>query len=83
MALYEKVEQLIDARPTLKRTVVPRIGELHLVIAPLRAVGNSIIVKNFVIDDAWIEVMSIVLQQGKYSSVNTTYKRSLRAHIYS
>ena len=30
MALFEKVVQLIDARPDLKRTVVPRQGELHV-----------------------------------------------------
>ena len=29
MALYEKAVQLLDARPDLKRAVVPRLGELH------------------------------------------------------
>ena len=38
MALYEKVIQLLDARPDLKRTVVPRLGELHCChCCPLRS----------------------------------------------
>ena len=41
MALYEKVIQLLDARPDLKRTVVPRLGELHVAMAALRALGAS------------------------------------------
>ncbi len=53
MALYEKVVQLLDARPDLKRKVVPRLGELHVVMAALRALGASM--ENSGIDDAWIE----------------------------
>jgi len=33
MALYEKAVQLVDARDDLKRTVFPRLGELHTVMA--------------------------------------------------
>lgn len=81
MALYEKAVQLIDARPDLKRSVVPRLGELHVVMADLRALGASM--ENSGIDDAWMEA-------GVYGSATTRqilkcshYKRALRAHIYS
>jgi len=37
----------------LKRTVFPRLGELHTVMAALRALGTSI--ENSGIDDAWLE----------------------------
>ena len=40
MALYEKV-QLLDARLDLKRTIVPRLGELHVIMATLRALDAS------------------------------------------
>ncbi|KAH3874979.1 hypothetical protein DPMN_038237 [Dreissena polymorpha] len=53
MALYEKEVQLLDARLDLKGGVVPRLGELHTVMARLRALGTSI--ENSGIDDAWIE----------------------------
>ena len=51
-ALYEKVIQLVDARPDLKGKVMPRLGELHVVMCALRALGSSI--ENSGIDDAWI-----------------------------
>ena len=47
------VVQLIDARPDLKRTIVPRLGELHVIMAALRALGACI--ENSGIDDAWME----------------------------
>ncbi len=53
MTLYEKAVQLLDSRPNLKKEVVPRLGELHAVMAALRALGTSI--ENSGIDDAWIE----------------------------
>ncbi|KAH3735889.1 hypothetical protein DPMN_042449 [Dreissena polymorpha] len=53
MALYEKAVQLLDAGLDLKGGVVPRLGELHTVMAALRALGTSI--ENSGIDDAWIE----------------------------
>ena len=53
MAVYDKVVQLLDARPDLKRTIVPRLGELHVIMTALRAHSASI--KNSGIDDAWIE----------------------------
>ena len=81
MALYEKVIQLIDSRQGLKRKVMPRLGELHVVMCDLKGFGSSI--ENSGIDDAWIE-------SGVYGSATTRqilkcthYKRSLRAHIYS
>ena len=51
MALYKKVVQLLDSRNDLKRTV-PRLGELHTVMAALRALATSIETSG--IDDAWI-----------------------------
>ena len=50
MALYEKVVQLLDARPDLKRTIVIRLGELHV---KMRALSASI--AKSCIDDAWME----------------------------
>ena len=41
LALFEKVVQLLDSRPDLKSKVVPRLGELHVVMAALRAIGVS------------------------------------------
>ncbi len=81
LALYEKVVQLLDSRPDLQVQFVPRMGELHVVMASLRALGTSI--ENSGIDDAWIEA-------DVYGSATTRqilqckhYKRSLRAHIYT
>ena len=53
MALYEKVVQLLDARSDLKRTVVSRLGELHVTTAALRVLEASM--KNSSIADTWIE----------------------------
>ena len=50
MALNKKAVQLLDSRDDLKRTVLPRLGELHTVMAALRALGTSI--ENSAIDDA-------------------------------
>ena len=50
MALYEKAIQLLDARSNLKNEVIPRLGELHVVMAALRTS-----IENSGIDDAWIE----------------------------
>ena len=81
MALYEKVVQLLDARPDLKRTVIPRLGELHVVMAALRALGASI--ENSGIDDAWIEADVYGSATARQILKCTHYKRALRAHIYS
>ena len=40
MALYAKAVQLVDARPHLKGKVLPRLGELHVVMCALRALGS-------------------------------------------
>ena len=53
MAVYEKAVQLLDSRHDLKRTVLPRLGELHAVMAALRAIGTCI--EKSEIDDALIE----------------------------
>ena len=81
MALYEKVVQLIDSRPDLKRTVVPRLGELHVVMAALRALG--VFIENSGIDDAWIEADVYGAATTRQILKCTHYKRSLRGHIYS
>ena len=81
MALYEKVVQLLDARPDLKRTVVPRLGELHVVMAALRALGASM--ENSGIDDAWMEADVYGSATTRQILKCTHYKRALRAHIYS
>ena len=57
MALYEKAVQLVDGRADLKGKVLPSLGELHVVMAALRALGSSI--EKSGIDDAWIEAESV------------------------
>lgn len=81
MALYEKVVQLLDARPDLKHTVVPRLGELHVVMAALRALGASM--ENSGIDDAWIEADVYGSATTRQILKCTHYKRAVRAHTYS
>ena len=81
MALYEKVIQLLDSRPELKRSVVPRLGELHTVMAALRALGASI--ENSGIDDAWIEAELYGPATIRQILKCSHYKRTIRAHIYS
>ena len=81
MALYEKVVQLLDARLDLKRTVVPRLGELHVVMAAFRALGASI--ENSGIDDAWMEADVYGSATTRQILKCTHYKHALRAHNYS
>ena len=81
LALYEKVIQLLDARPDLKGIIVPRLGELHVVMAALRGLGASI--ENSGIDDAWMEADVYGSATTRQILKCTHYKRSLQAHIYS
>lgn len=81
MALYEKVVQLVDSRPDLKGRVLPRLGELHVVMAALRGLGASI--ENSGIDDAWMEADVYGSATTRQILKCTHYKRSFRAHIYS
>ena len=81
LALYEKVVQLLDARPDLKDKVVPRLGELHVVMAALRAIGVSM--ENSGIDDAWTEADLYGSATTRQILKCTHYKRALQAHIYS
>jgi len=81
MALYEKVVQLLDARPDLKRTVVSRLGELHVVMAALHALGASM--ENSGIDDAWIEAYFYGSATTRQILKCTHYKHALHAHTYS
>ena len=64
-----------------KGAVVPRLGELHTVMAALRAVGTSIV--NSGIDDAWIEadVYGSATTRQIFKCANC--KRTLRAHIHT
>ena len=52
-ALYEKVVQLLDSRPDLKRAIVPRLCKLHNIMAAMWALSTS--VENSDIDDTWME----------------------------
>jgi hypothetical protein len=79
--LYEKVVQLLDARPDLKRIVVPRLGELHVVMAALLALCTSM--DDSGIDDAWIEADVYGSATTRQILKCTHYKRALRAHKYS
>jgi len=81
MALYEKVVQLLDARPNLKKEVVPRLGELHTVMPALRALGTSI--ENSGIDDAWIEADVYGPATTRQILKCSHYKRALRAHVHT
>ena len=76
MALYEKAVQLLDARPHLKNEILPKLGELHTVMAALRALGT--LIENSGIDDTWIEADVY----GPSTSKCSHYKRALRAHIH-
>ena len=80
IALYEKVIQLVDSRPDLKGKVMPRLGELHVVMCALRALGSS--VENSGIDDAWIESDVYGSATTRQILKCTHYKRSLCAHMY-
>lgn len=81
MALYEKVLQLLDARPQLKKMIVPRLGELHAIMAAMRGLGSSI--ENSGIDDAWIEadVFGVCQQHDKSSRSPTTRELCLHTSI--
>jgi len=79
VALYEKAVKLVDAREDLKGTVLPRLGELHTVMAALRALGKS--TENSGIDDARIEADVYGLATTCQILKCAHYKRSLRAHI--
>ncbi|KAL5009751.1 hypothetical protein ScPMuIL_012056 [Solemya velum] len=81
LALYEKVVQLLDSRADLKCNVIPRLGELHVVMAALRAIGVSM--ENSGIDDAWMEADVYGPATTRQILECTHYKRSLHAHIYS
>jgi hypothetical protein len=76
LARYEKVVQLLDARPDLKNTVVPRLGELHVAMAALRALGAP--KENSGIDDAWIEADIYVYATTRHILKCTHYKHTLR-----
>ena len=81
MALYEKSIQLLDGRPNLKNEIFLRLGELHTVMASLRALGTSI--ENSGIDDAWIEADVYGPSTTRQILKCSHYKRTLRAHIHT
>jgi len=53
MALYERAKQLEMTRDDCKGKWVLRLGEMHTVMAALRAVGNAI--EDSELDEAWSE----------------------------
>ena len=61
--------------------MVPRLGELHTVMAALRALGTSI--ENSGIDDAWIESDVYGSSTVRQILQCSHYKRSLQAHIHT
>jgi len=71
----------MDARPDLKGKVMPRLGELHVVMCVLRALGSS--TENSGIDDACIEADLYGSATARQILKCIHYKRSLRAHTYS
>ena len=81
MSLYEEGGQLLDARPDLKRTVVPRLDELHIAMAALRALGASM--EKSGIDDARIESDVFGSATTRHILKCTHFKRSVCAQIYS
>ena len=81
MALYEKSIQLLDGRPNLKNEIFLKLGELHTVMASLRALGTSI--ENSGIDDAWIEADVYGPSTTRRILKCSHYKRTLRAHIHT
>ena len=81
MALYEKAVQLVDSRSDLRGNVVPRLGELHVVMAALRGLGSSI--ENSGIDDVWAEADVFGPATTRQILKCSHYKRCIRAHIYS
>ena len=42
VALYEKAIQLLYARPEIERAVIPRLRELHRIMAALRLFSTSV-----------------------------------------
>ena len=80
MAVYEKAVQLLDSRDDQKRTVLPRLGELHTVMAALRTLGTS--VENSGINDAWTEADVYGSATAGQILKCAHWKRTLRAYIH-
>ncbi len=80
MALYEKAVQLLDSRPDLKKEVVPRLGELHAVMAALRALGPQWRILALMMHELRQMYMG-PLQQDRSSSVATTREHSVHTSI--
>jgi len=79
MALYERAKQLEMTRDDCKGKWVLRLGEMHTVMAALRAVGNAI--EDSGLDEAWSGA-------DIYGSITTRQilevkhmKRALEAHM--
>ena len=80
MALYEKAVQFLDSRDDLKRTFLPRLDEVHTVMAALRALFTSI--DNSRIDDAWIELDVYGFATTQQILKCAHYKRTHHAHLH-
>ncbi len=81
MALFEKVVKIIDSNASMKSQIIPRLGELHVVMAALRALGASI--ENSGIDEAWLEADVYGPATTRQILKCTNYKRCISAHIYT
>ena len=68
MALYERAKQLDMTREDCKGKWVLRLGEMHTVIAALRAIGNAI--EDSGLEEAWSE--------ADIYGLTTTWKPSTR-----
>lgn len=79
MALYERAKQLEMTRDDCKGQWVLRLGEMHTVMAALRAAGNIIEDSGF--DDAWIEADIYGPTTTRQILEAKHMKRALQAHI--
>ena len=61
--------------------IVPRLSELHAIMAVMHGLGSSI--EKSGVDDAWIETDVFGASTTQQILKVTHYKRALLAHIYT
>ena len=79
MALYERAKQLEMTRDDCKGKWVLRLGEMHTVMAALRAAGNA--VEDSGLDEAWSEADIYDPTTTRQILEAKHMKRTLEAHI--
>ena len=79
MALYERAKQLEMTRDDCKGKWVLRLGEMHTVMAALRAAGNA--VEDSGLDEAWSEADIYGPTTTRQILEAKHMKRTLEAHI--